>query len=87
MTRRRALSLSVAAAAGFTLIATVPVGPTASAAPYGSCKEAIADGAAPLFEGDPGWNADLDANGDGMACLAGSGAHYFPPKTPKSPTP
>ena len=88
MTRRPALWVSVAAAAvGFALIATVPVAPTASAVPYGSCKEAIADGAAPLFEGDPGYNEDLDGNGDGVACVTGSGAVYFPPKPPKTPTP
>jgi len=51
-----------------------------SSPPYSSCKEAIADGAAPLFKGDPGYSEKLDTNGDGMACLEGSGAHYFPPK-------
>ena len=67
-------------AVGFALIAAVPVAPTASADPYSSCKEAIADGAAPLFEGILA-TARLDANGDGVACLEGSGAHYFPPKS------
>lgn len=36
---------------GFALIAAVPVAPTASADPYSSCKEATADGAAPLLKG------------------------------------
>lgn len=29
---------------------------------------ARADGAAPLHDGDPGWNPDLDGDGDGVAC-------------------
>jgi len=54
MKPRLALWVSMAVGAvGFALIAAVPVAPTASAAPpYSSCKEAIADGAAPLFKGD-----------------------------------
>jgi Excalibur calcium-binding domain len=82
MKPRLALWVSMAVGAvGFALIAAVPYAPTASAAPpYSSCKEAIADGAAPLFKGDPGYSEKLDTNGDGMACLEGSGAHYFPPK-------
>lgn len=35
---------------------------------YSSCKEARADGAAPLHEGDPGFSYDLDRDGDGVAC-------------------
>ena len=82
MKRRHARWASVAVAAvGFALIAAVSVAPTASAAPYRDCADAIADGAAPLFEGDPGYSKKLDANGDGVACLEGSGAIYFPPKT------
>src|ERR1700752_1596369 len=69
------------AAVGLSLIGGVAVAPTASAdPPYSSCKEALADGAAPLFEGDPVYDEALDTNGDGIACLAGSGATYFPPK-------
>jgi hypothetical protein len=81
MKRRLALRAPIAVAAvGFALIAAVPVAPTASAdPPYRNCKEAIADGAAPLFKGDPGYTEELDTNGDGMACLSGSGATYFPP--------
>jgi Excalibur calcium-binding domain len=81
MKRRRAEWVLVAVAAvGFALIAAVPVAPTASAdPPYRNCKEAIADGAAPVFKGDPGYSEELDTNGDGMACLSGSGATYFPP--------
>ena len=81
MKPRLAFGLSMAVGAvGFAVIAAVPVAPTASAVPYSSCKEAIADGAAPLLRGDPGYSEKLDTNGDGMACLEGSGAHYFPPK-------
>jgi excalibur calcium-binding domain-containing protein len=84
MKRRRALWVSVAVAAvGSAGIAGVQVAPTASADPYSSCAKAIADGAAPLFKGDPGYSEELDANGDGVACVNGSGAVYFPPKPPK----
>jgi hypothetical protein len=77
-TRRAAI---VIFALGFGLAGGVAVAPTALAdPPYSSCKEAIADGAAPLFKGDPGYDKKLDPNGDGIACLAGSGATYFPPK-------
>ncbi|MCL6729176.1 excalibur calcium-binding domain-containing protein [Sphingomonas hankyongi] len=40
---------------------------TADAA-YETCDEAIADGAAPLEEGNDGYSEDLDADGDGIAC-------------------
>jgi len=77
-TRRAAIVLF---ALGFGLAGGVAVAPTSSAnPPYSSCKDAIADGAAPLFKGDPGYDKKLDPNGDGIACLAGSGATYFPPK-------
>ena len=35
---------------------------------YNTCAEAIADGAAPLNEGDEGYSEDLDRDGDGVAC-------------------
>jgi endonuclease YncB( thermonuclease family) len=35
---------------------------------YPFCDAARADGAAPLHDGDPGWNPDLDRDGDGEAC-------------------
>ena len=83
MKRRRALWVSIAVAAvGSAGIAWVPVAPTASADPYSSFAKAISDCAAPLFKGDPGYSEELDANGDGVACVNGSGAVYFPPKTP-----
>lgn len=49
--------------------APAPVAPAAPAAEfYGSCKEARAAGAAPLYAGDPGYRLDLDRDGDGIAC-------------------
>ena len=35
---------------------------------YSSCKEAKAAGAAPMYEGDPGYRPELDRNHDGIAC-------------------
>lgn len=35
---------------------------------YESCAAAIADGQAPLRRGQPGYRAELDADGDGVAC-------------------
>lgn len=35
---------------------------------YQTCEEAIADGAAPLNEGDDGYSHELDSDGDGIAC-------------------
>lgn len=36
--------------------------------PYASCAQARAAGAAPLSEGDPGYNPRLDRDKDGVAC-------------------
>ncbi len=36
--------------------------------PYGNCAAARADGAAPIYEGDPGYSDHLDRDGDGVAC-------------------
>lgn len=35
---------------------------------YDSCESAREAGAAPLHEGDDGWNSKLDRDGDGVAC-------------------
>lgn len=35
---------------------------------YDNCKEAHASGAAPLYEGDPGYRPELDRDKDGVAC-------------------
>ncbi|SHG87466.1 HNH endonuclease family protein [Geodermatophilus nigrescens] len=36
--------------------------------PFPDCAAARAAGAAPLREGEPGWNPDLDGDGDGVGC-------------------
>lgn len=36
--------------------------------PYASCAQAREAGAAPLYEGDPGYNPRLDRDKDGVAC-------------------
>ncbi|SFO40243.1 Excalibur calcium-binding domain-containing protein [Geodermatophilus obscurus] len=36
--------------------------------PYPDCAAARADDATPLREADPGWNPDLDGDGDGVGC-------------------
>lgn len=38
---------------------------------YETCRAAIKASAAPLHRGDPGWNQDLDGDGDGVACENG----------------
>jgi hypothetical protein len=35
---------------------------------YADCASVRAAGAAPIHEGDPGWNPDLDRDGDGVGC-------------------
>lgn len=37
-------------------------------APYPNCSAVQDAGAAPIRPGDPGWNPDLDRDGDGQAC-------------------
>lgn len=48
--------------------APAPVAPAPAAAYYGSCAEAKAAGAAPLFAGQSGYRAALDRDKDGVAC-------------------
>lgn len=38
------------------------------AASYANCREAIQAGAAPIYRGQPGYGAHLDADNDGIAC-------------------
>lgn len=51
-----------------------PEGADADAAPaeddvhYATCADARAAGAAPLHEGEPGYRAEMDGDGDGTAC-------------------
>ncbi|NEM05036.1 GmrSD restriction endonuclease domain-containing protein [Geodermatophilus normandii] len=47
------------------LPATVPPTPVT---PYPDCAAVRAAGAAPIREGDPGWNPALDGDGDGDGC-------------------
>ncbi len=35
---------------------------------YTDCDQVRADGAGPLYRGQPGFNAHLDRDGDGIAC-------------------
>ncbi|AMU25501.1 Excalibur domain-containing protein [Mycobacteroides abscessus] len=55
----------VAAAAAWPAGATAP---THADPPYGSCKEAHADGAYNIKKGDPGYRPKLDRDNDGVAC-------------------
>lgn len=42
--------------------------PTPAPVHFASCKQAREAGAAPLYEGDPGYNPRLDRDKDGVAC-------------------
>ena len=45
------------------------VAPAANAETYyKNCSEARAAGAAPIYEGEPGYSSKLDRDGDGVAC-------------------
>ena len=35
---------------------------------YSGCDEARAVGAAPIYQGQPGYRSDMDGDGDGVAC-------------------
>ncbi|WP_294054528.1 excalibur calcium-binding domain-containing protein [Sphingomonas sp.] len=35
---------------------------------YSGCNEARADGAAPIYRGQPGYREEMDGDGDGIAC-------------------
>lgn len=45
-----------------------PSSPARSGTYYRSCKEVRAAGAAPLRRGQPGYRAEMDGDGDGIAC-------------------
>lgn len=36
--------------------------------PYRYCSDAQADGATPIYRGQPGYNSHLDGDDDGIAC-------------------
>ncbi|MDP3748223.1 MAG: excalibur calcium-binding domain-containing protein [Phenylobacterium sp.] len=48
--------------------AASPARASAGPAPFQSCAAARAAGAAPMSRGDPGYNPNLDGDGDGLAC-------------------
>lgn len=52
------------------VVPPAPVDPVAppAVAPYPNCEAVRDAGAAPIRPGDPGWNPELDADGDGQAC-------------------
>jgi outer membrane biosynthesis protein TonB len=50
---------------------TAPAG-TSEAVVYQNCAEVRAAGKAPLHRGEPGYTAELDKNGDGIACDKGN---------------
>ncbi|MEU4313544.1 excalibur calcium-binding domain-containing protein [Nocardia sp. NPDC024068] len=50
-----------------TVVAPPPA-PAPSGVTYGSCADARAAGAAPLYAGQPGYSRKLDRDGDGVAC-------------------
>ena len=46
----------------------VPVTAAVRSVYYANCTEAKAAGAAPLYQGDPGYRSQLDRDSDGVAC-------------------
>ena len=59
----------------------------AQAAPFSSCAQAQAAGAAPIYAGQPGYSRKLDRDGDGVACESGSGGGGYIPAVPFVPAP
>lgn len=54
---------------------TAPINAETNAVPdqsvfYARCADARASGAAPIYEGQPGYRDGLDRDGDGIACEA-----------------
>jgi Excalibur calcium-binding domain len=47
---------------------TSPAPTTGSTVYYPNCKAACAAGAAPIYQGQPGYRSALDRDGDGIAC-------------------
>ena len=60
----------ITAAIGGALLAGSLLGAGLASAdpPYANCAEARADGAAPIYEGDPGYAPHLDRDNGGIAC-------------------
>ena len=42
--------------------------PPRSGDQWGGCNDARAAGTAPIYRGEPGYRADMDGDGDGIAC-------------------
>jgi hypothetical protein len=74
--------LLIAAVAAMTMAPFV-FSPTAMGLPFANCDQAEAAGAAPIFAGQPGYNADRD--GDGVACETSSRGSGPAPLTPQAP--
>jgi hypothetical protein len=62
------VDLPAPVAPAFTPPPVAPVYEAPSSAYYGSCSDARAAGAAPLYVGEPGYRSGLDRDGDGVAC-------------------
>lgn len=64
--------VKVCSATDFTSAAApLDPGPDDEPATYETCGAAILAGAAPMREGDPGYDPSLDRDGDGIACEQG----------------
>ena len=55
-------------AALLTVLTLVGCGGSEVTGPYANCDAARADGADPVYEGDPGFGPHLDRDGDGIGC-------------------
>lgn len=75
---KKTIVYAACSALAFPLTALI-TSPVAGA--YGSCAEARAAGAAPLYAGQPGYSRKLDRDGDGVACESGGsgGAPVYAP--------
>lgn len=70
------ISIGIIVGAGFFLVterlerqpAAEPIRPVMSQTNYSNCDAARAAHAAPIYRGQPGYDARLDADGDGIAC-------------------
>lgn len=69
------------------VVAGLQIGVAPAAHAYGSCDQARAAGAAPLYAGQPGYSRNLDRDGDGVACETGSRGGGYVPAMPFIPAP
>lgn len=61
--------------------------PEAKQSPFANCSEAAAAGRYNITTGEPGYNADLDRDGDGVACENAAGAPAPAAPKPVAPEP